>query len=477
MAPMRSAQSSPGVSDPRPRRSLSRRVLLFTLIVMIGTEILVFLPTLASERRNWMDRHVASAELAVLTAPARTFPDKLNAQERRREILRLAGAISVRVQEPGRPLTELAENGMVMAESFADLRAESVAQAIGAAMRQLMQDDDGLLQIVAPSERRINSLLFVVVDAGELGAHLRSVAGQIALQGLAVALVTGALIYWALVLMLVRPMRRLTGSIQAFRADPERSPPIEPLRLGQDEIAMATAELAAMQRELRAALWRNARLAAIGTAVAKVSHDLRGILSPALLAAERLQHSTDDKTRANGDTVARSVERATELVRRTLDFARSDPTAPQRSSLSLRGVGDDAAEQARAVNAAFTFDNRVPTGFLVNADRMHLLRILGNLIRNAAEAGAKRITLTAERTIEQIVITLEDDGPGLPARVRADLFRPFVGGGRRGGSGLGIAIAHDLIRAHGGDIVLIRTGPDGTGFRLTLPQGEDATTA
>ncbi len=90
-------------------------------------------------------------------------------------------------------------------------------------------------------------------------------------------------------------------------------------------MAVAGRELAAMQHELRAALWRNARLAALGTVVAKVSHDLRGILTPALLTAERLQLSADPKVQRAGETLAQAVDRATDLVRRTLDYAREGP--------------------------------------------------------------------------------------------------------------------------------------------------------
>jgi signal transduction histidine kinase len=104
--------------------------------------------------------------------------------------------------------------------------------------------------------------------------------------------------------LLVRPVRRLTGSIAAFRADPERTTPLDPgdvSVLSNDEVTVAGRELAAMQHELRAALWRNARLAGIGTVVAKVSHDLRGILTPALLTAERLQLNPDPKVQRAGD--------------------------------------------------------------------------------------------------------------------------------------------------------------------------------
>ena len=166
-----------------------------------------------------------------------------------------------------------------------------------------------------------------------------------------IAGVTGGLVYLAVLLLLVRPMRRITGSIAAFRADPERTTPLDPDEvtvLSNDEISVAGRELAAMQHELRAALWRNARLAALGTVVAKVSHDLRGILTPALLTAERLQLNPDPRVQRAGEMLAQAVDRATDLVRRTLDYAREGPPplqlrAGRAGAAGQRGGGDGAA--------------------------------------------------------------------------------------------------------------------------------------
>ena len=164
-----------------------------------------------------------------------------------------------------------------------------------------------------------------VPSVGRCGSSPCDFAGL----ALVIAGVTGGLVYLAVLLLLVRPMRRITGSIAAFRADPERTTAARSRRCQRccrnDEIAVAGRELAAMQHELRAALWRNARLAALGTVVAKVSHDLRGILTPALLTAERLQLNADPRVQRAGEILVQAVDRAADLVRRTLDYAREGP--------------------------------------------------------------------------------------------------------------------------------------------------------
>jgi signal transduction histidine kinase len=95
-----------------------------------------------------------------------------------------------------------------------------------------------------------------------------------------------------------------------------------------------------------------------------------------------------------------------------------------------------------------------------------------NLARNAQQALAEAgglISVNGWPTGEQIVIEVADTGPGIPPSAREHLFEAFSGSTRPGGTGLGLPIAREIMRAHGGDIELAHTGEDGTAFRLTLP--------
>jgi signal transduction histidine kinase len=105
-------------------------------------------------------------------------------------------------------------------------------------------------------------------------------------------------------------------------------------------------------------------------------------------------------------------------------------------------------------------------------DRAQIYRVLANLLRNATEAGARRLVLSVETDQAMTSLLVEDDGPGLPEHVKRNLFKPFASSGRRGGTGLGLAIARDLIRAHGGELVVRRTGHEGTVFAMTLATSE-----
>lgn len=451
---------------PAPRRSLSWRVMGFTLAAMVGVELLLFLPAMQRERQKWLDARIVAAQIAVQALPDGGVPDRGT----REELLRLAGVLSVRLQEPDRPMVALAPVAPVVSPTLLDLRAETGWARMLATLSALVRDGDRQLLVVAPSPKRPQAVLSIVLREDELDDHLKAAAAGVALHGLAVAIPTGVLVHVALLVLLVRPMRRLTQSIAAFRADPERTAPLEPPHAApetRDEMVLAQRELGAMQRELRAALWRNARLAALGAALAKVGHDLRGILAPAMLSAERLQGSGDPALRRTGDSIARTVERATELVRNTLDFAGEVP-APPRERVPLRELAQEVAEEVRTRHPLLRVEVSIGGALAAHGDRASLRRVLANLLRNAAEAGAGRVAVSAAAEDGLAVLTVEDDGPGLPEAVRARLFQPFVTAGKAGGTGLGLAITRDLVRAQGGEIGLVRSTPGGSAFRLAL---------
>jgi signal transduction histidine kinase len=115
------------------------------------------------------------------------------------------------------------------------------------------------------------------------------------------------------------------------------------------------------------------------------------------------------------------------------------------------------------------WDSAVPRDLEIVADREQLFRVLANLGRNGAEAGAQTLNVSAETTSQSVRILVSDDGPGLQAKVRDRLFEPFAGSAKPGGSGLGLAIAAELVRAHGGELKLVSSDADGTRFEVTLP--------
>jgi len=226
-----------------------------------------------------------------------------------------------------------------------------------------------------------------------------------------------------------------------------------------------------MEQALRASLRQQNRLAKLGIAVAKISHDLRGVLSTAQLLSDRLADSSDPKVRQLAPTLIGSVDRAVALCGQTLDYARDDLPPPQLSRFVLAGLAVEVGGVVGLLTGNKTrWDTEVAGEIEMVADRDQLFRVLVNLGRNAAEAGAHTVRVMAARAADgRLYIDITDDGPGLPPRARDKLFTPFTGSARAGGTGLGLAIARDLVRGHGGDITLTATSGSGTTFRIELP--------
>lgn len=442
-------------------RGLSARLLLLTAAFVLASEALLLLPVLAHRRHDLLQEKARVAELVVLAAEGTLQPQTQD------QLRRLGEYISLRVTDAkGGTIALMPPVEQVVAEAEADLRRPFWTMPnLQETARLVMQDRPRPVHLIHPATE--GSTVEAVIGQQGIARDLREFARTMAVVGLVVSAITGILVFLAIHRLMVRPVRRLTSAIGAFRDAPESPSPPDPGIGRGDEIGVAAREFAHMRQELRGAMWQQSRLAALGAAVAKISHDLKSILATALLVADRLERSPDPNVRRAAPMLVDAIGRAAELARSTVDFAREGRPALDRVPLTLAGLVDEAIGTAglRAANVHQIF----PPELGVLADRIQLGRALTNLLRNAFEAGARQMTIRAVREEAATVITLADDGPGLPASVRAKLFQPFGVSTRRGGAGLGLAIARDALRAHGGDVVLERTGADGTVFRLVLP--------
>ena len=444
-------------------------MLWLTVAVILGIELVMLVPGLGRLRNDWMWERITNAQLALYTADrtGTALPPDV-----RDKMLSYAGVYSIRLEEPGQPPLLVQSPLMPAApHCIIDIANESLGHGTWRALLRLAGIGEPVLQIVAPSPLEPGAMVEVEADSAPLTTELRSDAAHVFMLTVIAALITGLLVFAMLDRMLVRPMRVITTSIINFREDPEQDEASDLAWLAarpEDDISTAARELKIMQDEMRAALWRNARLAAVGTSVAKISHDLRNILSTALLVADRLQTVDDPTVQRATRTFIPAVERAAQLVTRTVDFAREGPPPITRGAVELNELAEEAISVVRPFDPDVRFINQVPGELVLALDRAQIYRVLVNLMKNAAEAGARTIQLTTGRNGAVTQLRVCDDGPGLPLRVQDNLFKPFTSSGRYGGTGLGLAIARDLIRAHGGELVLESTGPRGTVFCMDL---------
>ncbi len=247
----------------------------------------------------------------------------------------------------------------------------------------------------------------------------------------------------------------------------ESAPTLITRLLADPDIALpdASAEIQALQRELRESSLRRAHHAALTATIAKASHDARGVLSPALLAAERLQGHDDPAVQRTADLLLASIQRVTDVLRSTVEFARARHVMAIHTSFPLRGLLEDAAAEGFAGQVAPVVRLNVSAGLQIEADRASLGRVFVTLLRNAIETGATEIRLAAAMQPGLIKVEVADNGPGLSAQARDSLRNP-----PRGGSGgCGLAMARDLLIGGGGMLELVETGAAGTVFCVNLP--------
>jgi signal transduction histidine kinase len=450
--------------------TLSGRVLWFTVLVILVIELTMLVPNLGRQRQNWLSERVIHASL-IASALAHSRSAQI-APAQSQALLDFANVDAITLSEPGLPPFQLqTSQALPTLDRHLDLADETLLYSTWHAVLRVAGFGGHYMSVVAPAPMDPRGEISIVVNETTLDEVLRQYAIHTFMVMVIIALATGLLIFSVLDRTLVRPLQIITTSIITFREDPEHEEDSDLSWLAgrpDSEVSGAARELKVMQEQLRSALWRNARLAAVGTSVAKISHDLRNILSSALLVADRLQTVNDPVVQRATRMLIPAVERATQLVTRTVDFAREGPPPVTRSAVNLYELVAEAMLVVCPEENGVTVENLVPGTLVLALDREHIYRVLANLMRNAAEAGANVIQVSTETQQGITRMRVIDNGPGLPLRVRDDLFKPFTTSGKYGGTGLGLAIARDLIRAHGGDLVLEHTGPHGTVFGMDL---------
>lgn len=461
-------------------RGLSGRLLLLSALFVMIAEVFIFLPSAGRYQLTYLRDHLADAHLAVQAVDF--MPEGGEVEMVKSMLLKNTGArlISIRREAPGEQLGP--RRMMVVGEPPAvDLTVRTDGRlALGLIMDTvavMLRDDDRLLRVIGRSPRDSDYVIEAVIPERPLREALFAYSGRILVLSLIIASLTAGLLFISLRWIIVRPLQRLTASLQAFGRDPEDASTMISTTDRRDEIGVAQRELRRMQKELRQALVQKTRLAALGSAVTKFNHDLRNTLATAMLVADRLALVEDQKVANMAKPLIETIDRATRLCQESLRFARDGAPEVNAEPSDLRALVDAVmAEQRWPEGDDMGGVNDVKPGTVVRADPFQLHRVLSNLILNAVEAGATRVTVKgrALKPEGMQAIDVSDNGPGIPPVAREHLFQPFRGSSKSGGSGLGLAIARDLMHAHGGDVVLLDSGAGGCTFRLTLPVDQRA---
>ncbi len=447
---------------------MSARLLILTIFFVMLSEVFIYAPSIGRYRLVYMQERIAAAHLASLALDAPT--DNVVGVQLMEQLLDHARSRGIVLRRPASKALMLSTDMPPEIDATYDLAEGRFFPLIWEAFLVLARDHNRVIRVIGKSPKGPNVLVETIIDETPMRLEMYDYSARILLLSIGISLATASLVYLSLHWLFVRPMLRITENMVAFRANPEDAGRV--IRPGgrRDEIGRAERELAEMQSGLRAALQQRERLAALGTAVTKINHDLRNILATAQLVTDSVESSEDPKVRRVAPTLLGAIDRAVKLCGQTLVYADDGTPDPTNTDFDLAALIDEVGADAAIVSSAdVRFDNRVPANCAIRADRDQMYRVLYNLVRNAYEAKAENVSVEVGADGDGMRIEIADDGSGLPAKVRERLFQPFAGSGRSGGTGLGLAIAREIVRVHGGDIELTRTAADGTLFSITLP--------
>ena len=467
--------SAETLKPARRRRAvfgLSWRILGLVVVAVMTAEVLIFLPSIARFRVVYLEQLIESGTLAALALDA--TPDNMVTEQVKRTLLDHARVDAVVLVEPDKPKRALLNIEPTSEMPSFNLAEEGSLMLIWDALRAMANDGALYIRVGGQSLRLPKAMIWIVVDELPMRIAMYQYAGRVLVLSIIIAVFTASLLYLALRWLVILPLQGLSADMVAFRRAPEGPAIDAPPSRRRDEIGVVDREFRNLQRELRASLRQKSRLAEIGAATNKINHDLRNMLSTARLLSDRLARSQDERTRVLAPTILRTIDRAARLASDAIEYVRDKPT-PRLAEIDISDLVDEVGialqEQGEEndPNLLRTWVNEVAAGSSLRGDRDLLYRVIVNLGRNAYEAGATSVTVRAARRAAGVEVDVVDNGPGVPDDMVDDIFRPFVGGRRAGNAGLGLAIARELVAAHGGEISLATTGPQGTTFRIALP--------
>jgi C4-dicarboxylate-specific signal transduction histidine kinase len=284
---------------------------------------------------------------------------------------------------------------------------------------------------------------------------------------------------------LVRAAEQLAAGNLAARS--ELTGHDELARLGRafDSMALAVArDMAEKKRsteeleQQREALYQREKLAALGSLLAGVAHELNNPLSVVVARAVMLEEESYPAAQAAASKIRIAAERCARIVRTFLAMARQQP--PERGPVMINDVVSAALDitaytvRTSSIEVALDLAGDIPP-ILADADQLH--QVLLNLVINAQQVlqdqpvpRRLRVSSRFDTTADRVRITVADNGPGIPEPLRARVFEPFFTTKPTGmGTGVGLAVSFGIVEAHGGKLTLDCPAEGGAAFAIELP--------
>lgn len=220
------------------------------------------------------------------------------------------------------------------------------------------------------------------------------------------------------------------------------------------------------------------RLATIGRMASSVSHDLRHYLAAIYANSEFLASDRfSEKERAEiFSEIRAAVSGTTEMIESLLTFSRTGTSTRKQPELMAVLVERATAlvrthPDAEGVSMVAHYCD--PSETTAAVDGKQIERAISNLLLNACQSArsvgkAASVAVTLEAQERQILVNVIDNGPGVPKKIRKNLFEPFVSEGKQKGTGLGLTLAHCIALEHGGEVILLSSRPGETIFQMKV---------
>lgn len=455
--------------------SLSGRFLILTIVFVMLAEVLIFVPSVARFREDYLLNRLERAQIASLALLADDMID-MSLED---ELLENAEVFNVVMRRDARSQLMLTSDIPTPIHASFDLRDATAFELIKDALGRLLDVEDRVIRVIGEPVRDAGLLIEVAMPTQPLRMAMIDYGLRVLILSAVISVFTAILLFVAVRGFLVKPIKGVVGHMQSYAAAPEDARRIITPSAGVTELREAEEALLSLQTELTQALKQKERLAQLGGAVSKISHDLRNILTTAVLFTDRIESSEDPAVKRMAPKLVGSITRAVNLCESTLAFGKAEESAPVLNRVALSDIVQDvlAGERLAAADSPVSFSDDVPSGMNVRADAEQLYRIIGNLVRNARQAiiastKPGEIAIQASETVDNWLIRVTDTGPGLPPKAQEHLFTAFQGSVTKGGTGLGLSIAAELVRGHGGKLDLEGSDENGTAFLICLPKAE-----
>jgi signal transduction histidine kinase len=332
-------------------------------------------------------------------------------------------------------------------------------------------DDDEFVAVAEQAQTPNGPVIVVVARALVDVLDTTTVVTQLLIIGLPALLVVVALTTWFAVGRALAPVDAIRREVDEISAAQLHRRVPQPK--GDDEIGRLAATMNRMLTRLEDA--RNSQRRFVSDA----SHELRSPITTIRQHAEvALAHPDQTNARELAEVVHAEQQRMQRLVEDLLLLARADENVPlDHAPVDLDDMAFEEGHRLRSTTSA-RVDTSAVAAARVDGDASALRRVLRNLGDNAARHAASRIDIALAAHGDTVVLTVDDDGPGIPDSERDRVLQRFVRLDEArsrddGGSGLGLSIVDEVVRAHGGSITIAKSPLGGARVEVTLPADED----